>query len=61
MPPCLMGQQHHTVISMGKVKRLAIMVTPQGGGDFKDEAWEAVSTIRAILRQQDEPMAVTMQ
>lgn len=60
-PPHLIGEQHHTVISLGRVKRLAIMVTPEGGGDFKDEAWEAVSTIRAILRQQDEPMAVTAQ
>jgi enamine deaminase RidA (YjgF/YER057c/UK114 family) len=37
------------------------MVTPQCGGEFKDEAWEALATIRAILRQQNEPMEVTMQ
>jgi enamine deaminase RidA (YjgF/YER057c/UK114 family) len=61
MPPCLMGVQHHTVIQAGEVKRLAIMVTPQCGGAFKDEAWEALATIRAILRQQNEPMEVTMQ
>ncbi|WP_345738762.1 Rid family hydrolase [Prosthecobacter algae] len=61
MPPCLMGVQHHTVIQVGAVKRLAIMVTPQCGGEFKDEAWEALATIRAILRQQNEPMEVTMQ
>ena len=61
MPPCLMGVQHHTVIQVGEVKRLAIMVTPQCGGEFKDEAWEALATIRAILRQQNEPMEVTMQ
>src|SRR5207302_5896791 len=28
---------------------------------FLDQAWEALSTIRAILRQQGEPMAVTTQ
>lgn len=61
IPPCLLGQQHHTVIGYDGLKRLAIMVTPEAGGDFKDRAWEAVSTIRAILRQQKEPMAVTMQ
>lgn len=61
-PPHLIGEQHHTVIGLGKVRRLALMVTPEeGGGSFNDEAWEAVSTIRAILRRQDEPMAVTMQ
>ncbi|MBL9177651.1 MAG: hypothetical protein JNM65_06280 [Verrucomicrobiaceae bacterium] len=61
MPPCLMGVQHHTVVKFGKVRRVAMMVTPQCGGDFKDEAWEALSTLRAILRQQGEPMEVTMQ
>lgn len=60
-PPHLIGEQHHTVIGLGKVKRLALMVTPEGGGSFQDEAWEAVSTIRTILRRQKEPMAVTMQ
>ncbi|MBK8090548.1 MAG: RidA family protein [Verrucomicrobiaceae bacterium] len=60
-PSHLIGQQHHTVVDLGNVKRVAMMVTPEGGGDFRDEAWEAVSTIRAILRQQGEPMAVTMQ
>lgn len=60
-PPHLIGEQHHTVIELGNVKRVAMMVTPEGGGEFRDEAWEALSTIRAILRQQGEPMAVTMQ
>lgn len=61
MPPCLMGLQHHTVVGFDKVKRVALMVTPECGGTFNDEVWEAVSTIRAILRQQNEPMAVTVQ
>ena len=61
MPPCLMGQQQHTVIKYDGLKRLALMVTPEGGGDFRDQAWETISTIRAILRQQGEPMTVTMQ
>ena len=31
-PPHLIGEQHHTVIDLGKVKRVAMMVTPEGGG-----------------------------
>ncbi len=61
IPPCLLGLQHHTVVGYDGVRRLAIMVTPDEGGSFNDQAWEAVSTIRAILRQQKEPMAVTVQ
>ena len=37
------------------------MVTPESAGSFLDQAWEAMSTIRALLRQQGEPMAVTTQ
>lgn len=61
VPPCLLGHQHHTVIGYDGLKRLALMVTPEGGGTFRDQTWEAVSTIRAIQLQQKEPMAVTMQ
>jgi enamine deaminase RidA (YjgF/YER057c/UK114 family) len=57
----VLGQQHHTVIGYDGLKRLALMVTPEAGGEFRDQCWETVSTLRAILRQQDEPMAVTMQ
>jgi enamine deaminase RidA (YjgF/YER057c/UK114 family) len=59
--PGLLGFHHHTRIGYDGATRLALMVTPESGGDFNDQAWEAVSTIRAILRQQDEPMVVTMQ
>lgn len=53
--------QHHTVIRYEGLTRLAIMVTPECGGGIRDQAWETVSMIRAILREQDEPMALTMQ
>lgn len=53
--------QHHTVIEYGNIRRLAIMVTPEGGGDVLDQTWETVSMMRAILRQQEEPMVLTMQ
>lgn len=58
--PFLAGQ-HHTVIGYGNVRRLAIMVTPECRGNVRDQAWEAVSMMRAILRQQNEPMVLTMQ
>jgi enamine deaminase RidA (YjgF/YER057c/UK114 family) len=59
--PCLLSDQQHSVVDLEKVSRVALMVTPEATGDVKDEAWEAISTIRAILRQQPEPMTVTMQ
>jgi enamine deaminase RidA (YjgF/YER057c/UK114 family) len=61
IPPCLQGLQHHTVTGYDGIRRVALMVTPESRGDFRDQVWEAMSTMRAILRQQDEPMAVTVQ
>lgn len=61
IPPCLLGLQHHTTIRYDGLKRVAMMVTPGCGGTFRDQAWEAVSTIRAILRQQGEAMVVKTQ
>ena len=49
------------MIDLEKVGRLALMITPQGDGEVVDQAWEAVSTIRAILKQQSIPMTVTSQ
>lgn len=49
------------MVGVEKVRRLALMVTPEPEGEFLDQAWEALSTIRAILRQQGEPMSVTAQ
>ncbi len=57
----LLAGQHHTVVRYEGVTRLAIMVTPQCGGGVRDQAWEALSMMRAILRGQGEPMALTMQ
>ena len=52
---------HYTVIKYEGLTRLAAMVTPKGRGSFRDQAWETVSIIRAILQQQEEEMALTMQ
>ncbi len=59
--PFLLGDQHHTVVGYDGLKRLALMVTPTCGGEFRDQVWETVSLIRTILRQQGEPMVLTMQ
>lgn len=59
--PFIQGDQHHTVIKYDGLKRIALMVTPTCGGDFRDEAWETVSMMRTILRQQEEKMVLTMQ
>ncbi|MBX7208257.1 MAG: hypothetical protein K1X78_08115 [Verrucomicrobiaceae bacterium] len=61
VPPCVLGNQHHTTIGYDGVKRVALMVTPEGGGDFRDQVWEAITTMRTILRQQNEPMVLTVQ
>src|SRR6056297_2931974 len=60
-PDWMLAGQHHTVIHCGEVIRLAIMVTPEGGGHVRDQAWETLSMIRAILRHQRQPMVMTMQ
>ncbi|MCB1089601.1 MAG: RidA family protein, partial [Verrucomicrobiae bacterium] len=59
--PGLIAQPQHSVIAYDGIRRLAIMVTASSGGSFRDQAWETLSTIRAILRQQGEPMAVSVQ
>jgi enamine deaminase RidA (YjgF/YER057c/UK114 family) len=56
-----MSEQAHTVIDLEPVRRVALMVTPQARGEVIDQVWEAVSTIRAILRQQSAAMTVTAQ
>lgn len=61
MPPCLLADQSHTVIDLEKVRRVALMVTPQERGEVVDQVWEAISTMRAILRQQPSPMTLTSQ
>lgn len=61
MPPCLLSDQSHSVIDLEKVCRVGLMITPQARGDVVDQGWEAISTIRAVLRQRSMPMTVTSQ
>ncbi|TWT79063.1 putative aminoacrylate peracid reductase RutC [Planctomycetes bacterium CA13] len=60
-PACLLSDQQHSVVTLDRVCRIALMVTPQAIGSAIDQAWEAVSTIRVILKQQAVPMTVSMQ
>lgn len=61
LPPCLLSEQQHSVIDLEKICRVALMVTPEANGDVIDQTWEAISTIRAVLKQQPSPMTVTTQ
>ena len=61
MPPCLLSDQQHTVVEFGGAHRAALMITPQATGTAIDQAWEAVSTIRALLNQQPVSMTLSMQ
>lgn len=61
LPPCLLSDQQHSVIDLEKVHRVALMVTPEAKGDVIDQTWEAISTIRAVLKQQTSRMTVTAQ
>ncbi|MBL9152863.1 MAG: hypothetical protein JNK37_10270 [Verrucomicrobiales bacterium] len=56
-----LGGRHHTVVEYGGVRRVALMVSPTGGGHFRDQVFEVIATIREILRQQGEAMAVSVQ
>ena len=61
MPPCLLCDQTHTVVDLESAHRVALMVTPEMSDSVTDQIWEAVSTIRAVLKQQPVPMSVTAQ
>ena len=37
IPPCLLGLQHHTTIGYDGLRRVAMMVTPECGGSFRDQ------------------------
>lgn len=59
--PCSFMDRQHTVVSLDRVSRVALMVTPPAEGTAIDQAWEAISTIRSDLKLQPVPMTVTMQ
>ena len=51
----------YTVIDMGKVTRMALMVTPLGRGPVHMQLGEALRSLRAVLEKQREKMTVTVQ
>ncbi len=48
-------------VDLGDSARMALIITPTGQGAFCQQAQEALSALRAVLEQQPEPMAVTVQ
>ncbi len=51
----------YAVIEMGKVTRLALMITPLGRGPVHLQLGEALRSLRTVLEQQSEKMNVTVQ
>lgn len=51
----------YAVIEMGKVTRLALMITPVGRGPVHLQLGEALRSLRTVLEQQREKMNVTVQ
>ena len=50
----------HSCVDLGDSTRLALMITPQGPGGFRDQAPEALSALRAMLDRHPESMAATV-
>ena len=51
----------YSVINLGSVTRVALMAIPQGRGTVREQAEEALRTIRAALDKQACPQTVTVQ
>ncbi|REJ91320.1 MAG: dioxygenase [Planctomycetota bacterium] len=58
---CVLCEQSHTIVDVESAHRVALMVTPDASESVIDQVWEAVSTIRAVLKQQPVAMTVTAQ
>ena len=50
----------HSCVDLGDSTRLALMITPQGPGGFREQAPEALSALRAMLDRHPESMAATV-
>ncbi|MCX7824799.1 MAG: dioxygenase [Verrucomicrobiae bacterium] len=61
MKVCRADGAAYSVINLGRVTRVALMVTPQGRGDFRLQAEESLRTIHDTLAQQPVPQTVTFQ
>jgi enamine deaminase RidA (YjgF/YER057c/UK114 family) len=48
-------------VNLGGSARVALMITPRGGGAFGEQARAVVSVMRTVLAKQPEPMVVTVQ
>jgi len=50
----------HSCVDLGDSTRLALMITPQAAGRFRDQAREALSALRSMLDRHPESMAATV-
>lgn len=50
----------HSYVNLGDSVRIALMITPQGRGPFREQAREVVLAMRTILDKQLQPMVVTV-
>ncbi len=55
------GGRRQSYVNLGDCARVALMITPTGRGTFREQAWEALSAMQAMLDKQPEPMSVTVQ
>ena len=52
------GGADFSYMDLGDSARVAVTITPQGRGPFREQAREVVSNLRAVLGKQPEPMAL---
>ncbi len=48
-------------VDLGDSVRVALMITPRGPGEVREQIREVLSVIRTLLEKQPQPMAVTVQ
>jgi len=51
----------YSFVDLGDSARVALMLAPKGRGAFGEQTQEVLSTLRAVLARQPQPMAVTFQ
>lgn len=62
-PLCSGGPGSHlcSTVEIGDCARLSLMLTPTGRGSFAEQVREVLSQMRAVLQEQQEPVAVITQ
>jgi enamine deaminase RidA (YjgF/YER057c/UK114 family) len=55
------GGADFSYMDLGDSARVAVIITPQGRGPFREQAREVLSLMQTVLEKQSEPMALTVQ